>query len=121
MHTGRSPPEEKQSFHSVRAPAACGGIKNHPSSPWEVGGKGKNHPSSPWEVGGKGACASEEGAGAEAEQAAAAAETEPGARAEAGAEAQAETIKSVRQGQNQDSATGEKVGSETGAEAEASA
>ena len=29
--------------------------------------KGKNHPSSPWEVGGKGAGASEEGAGEEAE------------------------------------------------------
>jgi len=67
VHTGRSPPEEEQSFHSVRAPATCGGTKNHPSSPWEVGGKGKNHPSSPWEVGGKGVGASEEGAGAEAE------------------------------------------------------
>ena len=42
-------------------------LKNHPSSPWEVGGKRKNHPSSPWEVGGKGADASEEGAGAGAE------------------------------------------------------
>ena len=42
-------------------------LKNHPSSPWEVGGKRKNHPSSPWEVGGKGAGVSEEGAGGEAE------------------------------------------------------
>ena len=38
VRTGRSPPEEEQSFHSVRAHATCGGTK-HPSSPWEVGGK----------------------------------------------------------------------------------
>src|SRR6056300_113936 len=41
VHTGRSPPEEEQSFHSVRVHAACGGT-NHPSSPREVGGK--THP-----------------------------------------------------------------------------
>ena len=38
VRTGQSPPEEEQSFHSVRAHATCGGTK-HPSSPWEVGGK----------------------------------------------------------------------------------
>ena len=31
VHTGRSPPEEEQSFHSVRVPATCGGTKTtHP-------------------------------------------------------------------------------------------
>ena len=30
MHTGRSPPEEEQSFHSVRVHAACGGETTHP-------------------------------------------------------------------------------------------
>ena len=38
VHTGRSLPEEEQSFHSVRAHATCGGTK-HPSSLWEVGEK----------------------------------------------------------------------------------
>ena len=32
VHTGRSPPEEEQSCHSVRVQATCGGT-NHPSSP----------------------------------------------------------------------------------------
>ena len=30
VHTGRSPPEGEQSFHSVRVHAACGGETTHP-------------------------------------------------------------------------------------------
>ena len=31
VHTGQSPPEEDQSFHSVRVPTTCGGTKTtHP-------------------------------------------------------------------------------------------
>jgi len=35
VHTGRSPPEEEQSFHSVRVHAACGGA-NQPDDEEEA-------------------------------------------------------------------------------------
>ena len=41
VHTGRSPPEEEQSFHSVRVHAACGGETTHPPLGRLVE---KNHP-----------------------------------------------------------------------------